>query len=54
MSTYPQKFDIYPQFYPHLVLFSINNLFQSSLNIDTHISTLTTTRTTIIFMIKGK
>ena len=53
LSTYQQQLQTYPHFYPQLVSYILNNRFCAYLCLNIHLSTLTTTRTTSIYMINN-
>lgn len=53
LSTYQQQLQTYPHFYPQFTSHTLNNLFCALLNSNIHLSTLTTTRTTSIYMINN-
>ena len=53
LLTYQHQLQNYPQFFPQLVRYVLNNGFKACLNINIHLSTLTTTRTTSIYMINN-
>lgn len=53
LSTYQHQLQTYPHFYPQFVSHNFNNEFCAYLNANIHLSTLTTTRTTSIYMINN-
>jgi len=53
LSTYQHQLQTYPHFYPQLVSYILNNEFCAYLYMNIHLSTLTTTRTTNIYMINN-
>ena len=53
LLTYQQQLHTYPHFYPQLTSHTFNNLFCAFPNLNIHLSTLTTTRTTSIYMINN-
>ena len=53
LSTYQQQLQTYPHFHPQLVSYILNNRFCAYLCLNIHLSTLTTTRTTSIYMINN-
>lgn len=53
LLTYQQQLQTYPHFYPQLTSHTLNNLFRAFLSSNIHLSTLTTTRTTSIYMINN-
>ena len=53
LLTYQQQLHTYPHFYPQLDSHTLNNEFCAFLNSNIHLSTLTTTRTTSIYMINN-
>ena len=53
LLTYQQQLHTYPHFYPQLTSLTLNNLFCAFLNLNIHLSTLTTTRTTSIYMVNN-
>jgi len=53
LSTYQHQLQTYPHFYPQSTDHIINNESCAYLNSNIHLSTLTTTRTTSIYMINN-
>lgn len=53
LSTYQHQLQNYPHFFPQLVRYVLNNGFKAYLNMNIHLSTLTTTRTTSLYMINN-
>lgn len=53
LLTYQQQLRTYPHFYPQFTSHTLNNLVCAYPNSNIHLSTLTTTRTTSIYMINN-
>lgn len=53
LSTYQHQLQTYPHFYPQFISHLLNKTFRAFLNLNIHLSTLTTTRTTSIYMINN-
>jgi hypothetical protein len=52
-STYQQQLQTYPHFYPQLTSHLLNKRHCAYSNLNIHLSTVTTTRTTNIYMINN-
>jgi len=53
LSTYQHQLQTYPQIYPQLIKYVFNKVVCAFLSMNIHLSTLTTTRTTSIYMINN-
>ena len=53
LLTYQQQLQTYPHFYPQMTSLTLNNEYCAFLNSNIHLSTVTTTRTTSIYMINN-
>jgi len=53
LSTYQQQLQSYPHFFPQSTKYVFNNRFLAQLKQEIHLSTLSTTRTTISYMINN-
>ena len=53
LSTYQHQLQTYPHFYPQFTSHNLNNEYCAYSHLNINLSTLTTTRTTSIYMINN-